>query len=147
MSLFCSQGVCESDYLKISGWGKKCGYIGAERLPERLELDRQELKMQFVSDFLHEARGFWIQITGIPSRCNSLLLDDRGSVVSEEYWICLHVGKGWATLVPNVICELAFHRVATVTTRRETLRKTRFTPAWPNSKRAPFLLQDQKEDQ
>ena len=58
------KGVCESDFLRISGWGTKCGYIGAERLPERLELDRQEIKMQFVSDYLHEARGFWIEITG-----------------------------------------------------------------------------------
>ncbi len=58
------QGFCESDYLKISGWGKKCGDIAAQRLPETLELDTQELTLQFVTDPIHQARGFWLEATG-----------------------------------------------------------------------------------
>ena len=57
-------GVCNTDYMRIANWGKKCGNIGASRLPERLEIDRQDLTVEFHTDDTFQARGFWLQYQG-----------------------------------------------------------------------------------
>ena len=58
------RGKCNSDYLKITDWGNKCGYINPKRLPERLTLNRQEVFLEFRSDAKHEARGLWLEFNG-----------------------------------------------------------------------------------
>nr|UCK81591.1 Gal-binding and CUB domains containing protein 3 [Arenicola marina] len=57
-------GVCESDFLRITGWGKKCGYIAPQRLPETLEINKPEVTLEFHSDAAHETRGFWLEFNG-----------------------------------------------------------------------------------
>ena len=62
-------GECDSDYLKISGWGKKCGHLGPERLPEILDVNKQEVLIEFKSNQQFESRGFWIEFKGKTAYC------------------------------------------------------------------------------
>ena len=57
-------GVCNSDFLTISGWGRKCGITEPQQLPEKIKLDTQDLTLRFRSDGRHQGRGFWLEFIG-----------------------------------------------------------------------------------
>ena len=58
------RGRCNTDYLKITDWGNKCGYISPKRLPERLTFNRHGVDLEFVSDSQYQARGMWLEFNG-----------------------------------------------------------------------------------
>ena len=79
--------TCQGDFLKISGKGKKCGSISPRRLPEKLKLDTHDLSLQFRTDSRRNARGFWLEYTGMDDMW--LILQIEGILPKGPYLPCV----------------------------------------------------------